>query len=104
MQLSPATIAGIFANTITSWNDEAIAADNPGVELPDLAINPVHRSDESGTTENFTDYLTQTAADVWTYGEIEVWDGDGPGGGEGASSYTANDPSDPTHAPARGTN
>ena len=84
LNLSPELIAGIFANTITSWNDPAIAEINPDVELPDTAINPVHRSDESGTTENFTDYMSQTAPDVWTYGAIEAWDGDGPGGGEGA--------------------
>ncbi len=51
------TIAGIFAGTITKWNDLAIAALNEGATLPDLAITPVHRSDDSGTTENFTDYL-----------------------------------------------
>lgn len=84
LQLSPATLAGIFANTITTWDDPAIAADNPGVDLPDLAVNPVHRSDESGTTENFTDYLAAVAPDVWTFGAIEAWDADGPGGGEGA--------------------
>ena len=84
LQLSQSTLAGIFANTITTWNDPAIAADNPGVELPDLAVNPVHRSDESGTTENFTDYLSAVAPDVWTFGAIEAWDADGPGGGEGA--------------------
>jgi phosphate transport system substrate-binding protein len=83
LQLAPATIAGIFANTITNWNDPAIAADNPDLTLPDLAINPVHRSDESGTSKNFTDYLSKAAPDVWTFGAIEVWD-EGPGGGEGA--------------------
>ena len=83
LNMSPAVIAGIFANEITNWNDPAIAELNEGVELPDLNINPVHRSDESGTSENFTDYLAQAAPDVWTFGEIEIWD-DGPGGGEGA--------------------
>lgn len=83
LNLTPEVIAGIFANTITNWNDPAIAAVNEGVELPDLAVNPVHRSDESGTSENFTDFLSQAAPDVWTFGEIEIWD-DGPGGGEGA--------------------
>ncbi|PIE34426.1 MAG: phosphate ABC transporter substrate-binding protein PstS [Ilumatobacter coccineus] len=83
LRLSPATIAGIFANTITTWDDPAIAADNPDVDLPGLAINPVHRSDESGTTENFTDYLAKAAPQVWTFGGIKVWD-EGPGGGEGA--------------------
>ena len=84
LQLSPEVIAGIFANQITNWSAAAIAANNPGVDLPDLAINPVHRADESGTTENFTDYMAQAAPDVWTYGAIEAWDADGPGGGEGA--------------------
>ena len=83
LNMSPEVIAGIFANQITNWNDPAIAALNEGVELPDLNINPVHRSDESGTSENFTDYLAQAAPDVWTFGAIEIWD-EGPGGGEGA--------------------
>ncbi len=84
LNLTPEVIAGIFANEITNWNDPAIAALNEGVEFPDVAINPVHRSDESGTTENFTDYLAQAALGAWTFGAIEVWDGDGPGRGEGA--------------------
>jgi phosphate transport system substrate-binding protein len=83
LNLSPAVLAGIFANTITKWNDPSIAADNPGVDLPDTTINPVHRSDESGTTKNFTEFLSAVAPDVWTYGAIEAWDADGPGGGEG---------------------
>ncbi len=84
LNLTPELIAGIFANQITNWNDPAIAEVNPGVEFPDLAINPVHRSDDSGTTENFTDYMAQTAPDIWTYGAIEPWDTEGPGRGEGA--------------------
>src|SRR5262245_52821839 len=84
LQLSAETVAKIFANQITNWNDAAIAADNPGVELPDLALNPVHRSDDSGTTANFTDYMSKVAPDVWTYGSIQDWNADGPGGGEGA--------------------
>jgi phosphate transport system substrate-binding protein len=83
LNLSADVIAGIFANEITVWNDPLIAADNPDLELPDTTINPVHRSDESGTTENFTDYMAQAAPDVWTFGALEIWD-EGPGGGEGA--------------------
>jgi phosphate transport system substrate-binding protein len=83
LNLSADVIAGIFANEITQWDDPAIAADNPDLELPDTTINPVHRSDESGTTENFTDYMAQAAPDVWTFGALEIWD-EGPGGGEGA--------------------
>jgi phosphate transport system substrate-binding protein len=66
LNLDPATVAGIFAGTITNWNDPAIAALNADATLPDLAITAVHRSDDSGTTENFTDYLFATAPDVWT--------------------------------------
>jgi phosphate transport system substrate-binding protein len=84
LNLSPEVLAGIFTGAITSWDDAAIAADNPDADLPDTTVNPVHRSDESGTTKNFTDYLGATAPDVWTYGAIEAWDTDGPGGGEGA--------------------
>ncbi|KAB1660329.1 phosphate ABC transporter substrate-binding protein PstS [Pseudoclavibacter chungangensis] len=73
LTLDPATLAGIFAGTITTWNDPAIAATNEGVTLPDLAINPVHRSDKSGTTGNFTEYLDAAAPDVWTYGSVEEW-------------------------------
>jgi len=81
LQLSPETLAKIFNQDITSWNDKAIAADNPGVELPDTRITPVNRSDESGTTENFVDYLSKVVPSVWTY---EV-DGNWPvKGGEAA--------------------
>jgi phosphate transport system substrate-binding protein len=66
LNLTPETVAGIFSGSITNWNDPAIAADNPDADLPDLAITPVHRADDSGTTTNFTDYLSQAAGDVWT--------------------------------------
>ncbi|WP_324613395.1 phosphate ABC transporter substrate-binding protein PstS [Agromyces kandeliae] len=85
LSLDPATIAGIFAGDITNWNDEAIAATNEGVELPDLAITPVHRSDDSGTTENFTDYLGAAAPDVWTYEADGVWPFEGGEGAQGTS-------------------
>jgi phosphate transport system substrate-binding protein len=57
LQLSPATISGIFQVSITKWNDPLIVADNPGVALPDTAIVVVHRADGSGTTENFSKFL-----------------------------------------------
>ncbi|MCI9886982.1 phosphate ABC transporter substrate-binding protein PstS [Micrococcales bacterium 31B] len=66
LQLSPEVLASIFKGDIKNWNDPKIAADNPSKPLPDLAIVPVHRSDESGTTKNFTDYLNKAAASVWT--------------------------------------
>ncbi|MFT4028492.1 MAG: phosphate ABC transporter substrate-binding protein PstS [Protaetiibacter sp.] len=66
LNLDSTTIAKIFKGEITNWNDPAIAALNEGTTFPDLAITAVHRSDDSGTTKNFTDYLFQTAPDVWT--------------------------------------
>lgn len=73
LNLDGATIAGIFAGTITNWNDEAIASQNEGVELPDQAIVPVHRADPSGTQETFTKYLSAVAPDVWTYEASDEW-------------------------------
>ena len=77
LNLDAETIAAIFAGDITTWNDEAIASQNEGVELPDTAITPVNRSDSSGTTETFTTYLDATASDAWTYGPVEDWPIDG---------------------------
>lgn len=68
LQLSAPTIAGIFGRKITTWNDAAIAADNPGVTLPATAIVVARRSDGSGTTENFTKYLTLAGGAGWTLG------------------------------------
>lgn len=73
LNLAPEVVAGIFAGEITKWNDPAIAEANPDATLPNADITPVHRSDESGTTENFTDYLDAVAGDVWTAGVVETW-------------------------------
>lgn len=85
LNLDPATIAGIFAGTITNWNDPAIVATNPDATLPDLAITPVHRADDSGTTDNFTDYLAAAAPDVWTYEPDGVWPFEGGEAAQGTS-------------------
>jgi phosphate transport system substrate-binding protein len=85
LNLDAATVAGIFAGTITNWNDPAIAAENPDAELPDLAITPVHRSDKSGTTGNFTDYLSANAESVWSYGSVEEWPISGGEAAQGTS-------------------
>jgi len=58
LKLDGPTLANIFLGNITKWNDPAIVAQNPGVTLPDLDISTVHRSDGSGTTYIFTDYLS----------------------------------------------
>ena len=63
LQFSGDTLAKIFLGTITTWNDAAIATDNPDATLPDTAITVVHRSDGSGTTSIFTDYLSKVSAD-----------------------------------------
>ncbi|MHB1138815.1 MAG: phosphate ABC transporter substrate-binding protein PstS [Microthrixaceae bacterium] len=68
LNLSPDVIAGIFQAEITSWDDPAIAADNPDATLPSTPIAVVHRSDGSGTTNNFTKFLTAAAPDVWKLG------------------------------------
>ncbi|HET6625890.1 MAG TPA: phosphate ABC transporter substrate-binding protein PstS [Nocardioidaceae bacterium] len=73
LQLSGETLAGIFAGSITTWDDPSIAADNPDVELPDTTITAVHRADDSGTTDNFTAYLEAAAPSVWTHGEVGEW-------------------------------
>jgi phosphate transport system substrate-binding protein len=65
LNLDAETIAGIFKGDITKWNDAAIAALNEGLTLPDATITAVHRSDDSGTTKNFTDYLGKLAPAIW---------------------------------------
>ncbi len=59
LRLSPEVLGGIYLGEITNWNDQKIAAINPGKKLPDEAIFVAHRSDGSGTTNIFTDYLTK---------------------------------------------
>jgi phosphate transport system substrate-binding protein len=68
LQLSGETLGGIFSTAINNWNDPKIAADNPGVSLPNKPIVVVHRSDASGTTNNFTRYLTKAGGSAWTLG------------------------------------
>src|SRR5699024_5102240 len=73
LNLQPETIAKIFAGEITHWNDPEIAETNPEVDLPDTPIVPVNRSDDSGTTENFTEYLSAAAPEAWTYEPAGLW-------------------------------
>lgn len=61
LKLTPDLIAGIFLGDIARWNDPKISAVNPGLSLPDQAIIVAHRSDGSGTTNIFTDYLTKVS-------------------------------------------
>ncbi|MEW5831812.1 MAG: phosphate ABC transporter substrate-binding protein PstS [Campylobacterota bacterium] len=64
LKLKNSVVADIFAGKITMWNDPAIAADNAGIKLPNQKIIVVHRSDGSGTTHVFTDYLSE-ASKMW---------------------------------------
>jgi len=61
LNFTPEALAGIFLGTISKWNDQEIARANPGVKLPDTAIAVVHRSDGSGTTFIWTDYLSKVS-------------------------------------------
>jgi phosphate transport system substrate-binding protein len=85
LQLSPDTLAKIFQTDIKKWNDPAIAADNPGVTLPDKNITVAHRADGSGTTNNFTKYL-KAAAPSWKLdsGDTVNW----PASTQGAQKNT----------------
>lgn len=104
LKLDAATIAGIFKRDITTWNDPAIAKQNPGVQLPDTPITVVHRNDESGTTENFTQYLAAAAKDVWTYEASGDWPADlqseNAKGTSGVVSTTTSTPGAITYADA----
>lgn len=87
--LDATTLAKIFAGSITTWNDPAIKALNSSANLPATPIQTFHRSDSSGTTENFTDYLKAAAGSAWTFGAGGDWKapgGQGAKGSEGVST------------------
>lgn len=93
--MTPQVLAGIFANKITKWNDPAIAAINPGVTLPSATIVSFHRSDSSGTTDNFTKYLSTAAGSSWTYSHNKVWAAPGGQGAKGSDQVAASIKSTP---------
>jgi phosphate transport system substrate-binding protein len=80
LNLDSKTIADIFTGKITTWNDPEIAQQNSGAKLPSTAITTVHRSDESGTTFNFTDYLNKTSDGAWPDAANTVWPSSAKGG------------------------
>nr|WP_280640280.1 phosphate ABC transporter substrate-binding protein PstS [Pseudomonas viridiflava] len=91
LKLDGETLAKIFMGTVKKWNDPTIVALNPGVTLPDTAITVVHRSDGSGTTYNFTNYLSKASSE-WNeklkFGSTVQWPaGVGGKGNEGVSAY-----------------
>lgn len=84
LNLSSETLAGIFSGAITKWDDEAIKQENPNANLPSANISVFYRSDESGTTDNFTNYLNKAAGDVWTEEHSKQWKGTGKGADKSA--------------------
>ncbi|HEX4134816.1 MAG TPA: phosphate ABC transporter substrate-binding protein PstS [Bryobacteraceae bacterium] len=92
LKFTPEILAGIFLGKIMKWNDPRICEVNPGVELPPETIRPVHRSDGSGTTFVFTDFLSKTVPE-WKAGvgsgTMVKWPGgDGEKGSEGIAGRT----------------
>ena len=85
INMDAATIAKIFDGKITKWNDPAIADQNKDLKLPDTAITVVHRSDKSGTTQNFVSYFKDVTPDNWTYDLSENWPNEVGQGAKGTS-------------------
>ena len=85
LNMDAETIAKIFDGKITKWNDDAIKKQNPKVDLPDLDITVVHRSDKSGTTKNFLSYVKDAAGDAWSYDLGENWPNEVGQGAKGTS-------------------
>jgi phosphate transport system substrate-binding protein len=96
LKLDGATLGGIFLGTIKTWNDPALVKANPGLNLPNTPITTVHRSDGSGTTYNFTYYLSAVNADwqakVGANNAVEWPGGVGGKGNEGVSALVQQTP------------
>ncbi|MFZ0956165.1 MAG: phosphate ABC transporter substrate-binding protein PstS [Candidatus Sulfotelmatobacter sp.] len=91
LKFTPAVLAGIFLGRISKWNDKAIAAANPGVNLPDRDVIVIHRSEGSGTTFVFTDYLSKVSpewkSEVGSDTSVKWPVGLGGKGNEGVAGY-----------------
>lgn len=95
LRLSGATISKIFTGAITNWNDPAIQADNPGLAMPDKGIVPVVRSDGSGSTAQFTLWMSKQHGDIWTRGMTSQFplfgNAKGQSGSSGVAGYVSQD-------------
>jgi phosphate transport system substrate-binding protein len=96
LKITPEAAAGIFLGTVKDWSDPLIAKENPGTKLPKKAIVSVHRSDGSGTTRVFTDWLTAASPD-WKKGpgagmSVSFPSGLGAKGNEGVSGQVSSTP------------
>ncbi|MFZ9406600.1 MAG: phosphate ABC transporter substrate-binding protein PstS, partial [Burkholderiaceae bacterium] len=93
LRVTGPVLAEIFLGTISKWNDPKLAGLNPGKKLPDTAITVVHRADGSGTTFNFTDYLSAVSKD-WAgkvgKGAAVKWPAASSVGGKGNEGVAAN--------------
>ena len=90
LTVTPTVLAKIFSGKITKWNDPEIAAANKGVSLPATSITAVHRSKDSGTTDNFTKFLDAQAKEDWTYGTGQAWKAPGGVGAPDSSGVVQN--------------
>lgn len=88
LNMSAETIAKIFSGKIKTWDDAAIKKENPDAKLPSTKITAVHRSDKSGTTENFTEYLHEAAPKVWTKEPSGKWPLQGGEAAKGTSGVS----------------
>lgn len=89
VNMDAATIAKVFNGEITRWNDPAITEQNPGLDLPNLTITVVHRSDKSGTTLNFVSYLKDVAPSAWPHDLSENWSNEVGQGAKGTSGVVS---------------
>ncbi|MCQ4084629.1 phosphate ABC transporter substrate-binding protein PstS [Streptomyces sp. RB6PN25] len=89
LTLDAPTLAKIFSSRITKWNDPQIAKLNPGAKLPSTTIQPFHRADASGTTDNFTSYLSAVAPSAWPYSHGKQWTATGGQSAVGSAGVTS---------------
>ncbi|WP_189303549.1 phosphate ABC transporter substrate-binding protein PstS [Streptomyces albospinus] len=87
--LDAPTLAKIFNGQIATWNDPAIAQRNRAAKLPSTPIQPFHRSDSSGTTDNFTAYLHAAAPDAWPNAHSKDWTGKGGKSAKGSADLAS---------------
>ncbi|MFI0717133.1 phosphate ABC transporter substrate-binding protein PstS [Streptomyces inhibens] len=87
--LDAPALAKIFDSKITKWNDAAIKKLNPDAKLPDLKIQAFHRSDDSGTTDNFTKYLKAAAPGDWKHEPAKKWEGTGGQAASGSAGVSS---------------
>ncbi|MFF4354680.1 phosphate ABC transporter substrate-binding protein PstS [Streptomyces sp. NPDC001530] len=93
--LDASTLAKIFDSKIKTWDDKAIQKLNPDAKLPSTKIQPFHRSDDSGTTDNFTKYLIAAAPSDWKYSGGKAWQAKDGQSAQGSSGLAQNVKSTP---------